>query len=199
MRDANVLILAGGEAKRLPGKLALPAGGEPLLARVYRNLAPGRSVRLALAGALAPELDALLPVPATLDRWPRRGPLGGMLSAFAGMRSRWVFAVAGDAPFLDARFVDELEAARRSGDEAIVPVHSRGGRDQVEPLAALYDRLAFLREGYRVLRSGSGGPRAVLEFLRVRHYPVGDGARFASVNTPADYARLAADPKTIQD
>jgi molybdopterin-guanine dinucleotide biosynthesis protein A len=197
MRDANVLILAGGEATRLPGKLALPAGGVPLLARVYRNLAPGRSVRLALNGALPRKLDELLPIPATLDRWPRRGPLGGMLSAFADMRARWVFAVAGDAPYLDARFLEELEAARRPGDEAIVPVYRTDGRDQVEPLAALYDRPAFLREGYRVLRSGNGGPRAVLERLRVRHYPVASDARFASINTPADYARFGddTDPK----
>jgi molybdopterin-guanine dinucleotide biosynthesis protein A len=120
-----------------------------------------------------------------------------MLSAFADMRARWVFAVAGDAPYLDARFLEELEAARRPGDEAIVPVYRTDGRDQVEPLAALYDRPAFLREGYRVLRSGNGGPRAVLERLRVRHYPVASDARFASINTPADYARFGddTDPK----
>jgi hypothetical protein len=100
-KRVGILILAGGEATRLPGKLALAAGDVPLVARVYRNFArPGRETFLAASGTFAPELDALLPVPAVIDRWSRRGPLGGMLSTMARMRSRYVFAVAGDAPFV---------------------------------------------------------------------------------------------------
>jgi molybdopterin-guanine dinucleotide biosynthesis protein A len=192
MPSAGVLILAGGEATRLPGKLALAVGDVPLLARVFRNVADGRETWLSLAAALAPELDALLPAPAVVDRWARRGPLGGMLSTLAQMRARWVFTLAGDAPFLDARFIDELSAARQPGDEAVVPVHERDGREQLEPLAALYDRQAFLRAGMGVLRSGEGGPRSVLARLRVRRHPVADAGRFASINTPADYAAYAA-------
>jgi molybdenum cofactor guanylyltransferase len=190
MRDAGVLILAGGEASRLPGKLALPAGELPLLARVARNVSAGRETWLSLKSSLPRELDALLPFPAVVDRWPRRGPLGGMLSTLAAMRSDWVFAVAGDAPGIDADFLDELAAARRPGDEAIVPVHDVAGREQVEPLAALYHRLAFLREGTRVLRAGRRGPLFVLEHLQTRRYAVRDDGRFANVNTPEDYAAL---------
>jgi len=36
--DAAVVILAGGEASRFPGKLESDAGGGPLLLRVYRNV-----------------------------------------------------------------------------------------------------------------------------------------------------------------
>src|SRR5579862_9783047 len=139
MRRAGVLILAGGEATRLPGKLELDAGNVPMLARVFANLSPGRETWLSLKETLPPGLDAYLNAPVAVDRWSARGPLAGMLGTMACMRSRWVFAAAGDAPLLDGAFVDELAAARREGDEAVVPVSARG----FEPLAALYDRLAF--------------------------------------------------------
>jgi molybdopterin-guanine dinucleotide biosynthesis protein A len=192
MRDAGVLILAGGEATRLPGKLALAAGELPMLARVYRNLAPGRETWLAVNAALSPELDALLPAPAVVDRWPRRGPLAGVLTAMPRMRSRWVFAVAGDAPFVDGELVETLCAARKPGDEAVVPVTESDGRTRLEPLAALYDRLAFLRAGFPVLRSGRGALAAVVAGLNARTYRAPDARIFSNVNTPHDYAALRA-------
>jgi molybdopterin-guanine dinucleotide biosynthesis protein A len=189
---AGVLILAGGDATRLPGKLALAAGELPMLARVYRNLAAGRETWLSVKSALSPELDALLPAPAALDRWNARGPLGGMLTTMARMRSRWVFAAAGDAPFVDAALVDALCAARQPGDEAVVPVSVEGGEARYEPLAALYDRLAFLRAGFPVLRSGRGALHLVIERLRTRTYRGHDARTLTNVNTPDDYAALRA-------
>ena len=53
---AGVCILAGGEATRLPGKLALDVGDVPMLVRVYRNVSPGRETWLSTKGALAPEI-----------------------------------------------------------------------------------------------------------------------------------------------
>ena len=198
MPGAGVLILAGGEATRLPGKLALDAGAEPLLARVYRNVSADRETWLSLKAALPPDLAALVPAPAVVDRWSMRGPLAGMLSAMPRMRSRWIFAVAGDAPLVDASLIEALCAARQAGDEAVVPVREREGRLQPEPLAALYDRLAFVREGFPVLRSGRGALKLVLERLRTRTFRAPDSNLFTNVNaftninTPADYARFCA-------
>jgi molybdopterin-guanine dinucleotide biosynthesis protein A len=189
---AGILILAGGNATRLPGKLALDVGGLPMVARVYRNLATDRETWISHNGALSPGIDALVPAPAAIDRWPGRGPLGGLLTTMAQMRSRWVFAIAGDAPLVDASFVDALCSLRTEGDEAIVPSHDVDGRTRFEPLAALYDRLAFVRAGMPVLRSGRGALHAVLERLRVRAYHQADARIFANVNTPADHAALRA-------
>lgn len=188
----GVLILGGGEATRLPGKLALSAGDVPMLVRVYRNVAGDRETYLSVKGTYEPGLDALLPVPAVVDRWSRRGPLGGMLSAMAAMRSRFVFAVAGDAPLVTSGLIDQLAAALERGDEAIVPTHERDGRLQLEPLAALYDRLAFLREGFPVLRSGRGALRLAIDRLRTRFVAFGDADAFANVNTPNEYADVRA-------
>jgi molybdopterin-guanine dinucleotide biosynthesis protein A len=186
---AAVCILAGGEATRLPGKLALDVGELPMLVRVYRNVSPGRTTWLSTKGPLPPELAAHIDAPQVVDRWPLRGPLSGLLSTLSEMRSEWVFAVAGDAPFVDAAFIDSLEAAIGPQYEAIVPMHD-DAKQRIEPLAALYRREAFLREGMPVLLGGEGALRLVIDRLKARFVPVREERVFENVNTPADYAKL---------
>jgi molybdopterin-guanine dinucleotide biosynthesis protein A len=181
--------LGGGEASRLPGKLELQAGELPMLARVYRNVARAETW-IAGKGSFPTALDALVPAPVAVDRWSLRGPLAGILTTMSRMHSRWVFVLAGDAPLVEASFIDRLAALRAPGDEALVPVHEREGKTQLEPLAALYDRLAFLREGLPVLRAGGGALRTVLDRMQTRLVPIDDPRIFTNVNTPADYRAL---------
>jgi molybdopterin-guanine dinucleotide biosynthesis protein A len=183
----TVIVLAGGEATRLPGKLFMDAGDLPLLVHVYRNVCAGRETVLSCKGALPYEINLLIDAPAVVDRWPLRGPLSGLLSTMSELRTPWVFAVAGDAPFVDAAFIDRLEACIEPGDEAIVPRHLRDGEPQIEPLAALYARNAFLREGLPVLLGGNGALRMVIDRLETRYVDVADERVFANVNTPAEY------------
>ena len=184
---AGIIILAGGEATRLPGKLALDVGDVPMLVRVFRNVSPRRETWLSTKGPLAPEIAALVDAPQVVDRWKLRGPLSGLVSTMSAIPHEWVFAVAGDAPFVDASFIDTLESHVAPELEAIVPRH---GEKQLEPLAALYRREAFLREGNAVLAQGEGALRMVIDRLRAAFVPVDDPRIFTNVNTPADYAAL---------
>ena len=195
MASLGILILAGGEATRLPGKLLLPihsGSGEdvPMLVRVLQNMRAPEPREIVISGksTFPPALDAQLDVPLVIDRWPGRGPLAGMLSAMARMRSRYVFAVAGDAPNLSAAFANDLMVRAQSGDEAVCPRHVRDGR--IEPLASVYDRLAFLRHGLPVLRSGRGSLRSVLDRMNVRYVAVEDEEPFANINTSADFEHV---------
>ncbi len=190
--DCAVVILAGGEATRLPGKLALDTGDVPMLVRVYRNVSGGRPVAISCKGTLSPELDRALDAPMFVDRWPKRGPLSGLLSTMSELRSTWVFAVAGDAPFVDAAFIDRLAASVDAHDEAVVPYRTIDGKRHLEPLAALYRRDAFIREGLPVLLEGNGALRGVLDRLRTRYVEIDDARIFTNVNTPDDYAALRA-------
>jgi molybdopterin-guanine dinucleotide biosynthesis protein A len=101
-----------------------------------------------------------------------------------------VFAVAGDAPFVDAGFIDRLANAWEPGDEAVIPSHPHKTRKRLEPLAALYDRAAFLREGSKTLGSGNESLHATVERMHIRELAVApeDERFFTNVNTPADYA-----------
>ncbi len=185
----SVCILAGGEATRLPGKLQLEVGDVPMIVRVFRNVSPGRETWISTKGTLPPEVDAELDVPQVVDRWPLRGPLSGLVSTMNEMRSEWVFAIAGDAPLIDGAYIDALAAHISPDVDAIVPRHS-GERGRIEPLAALYRREAFVREGLPVLLGGEGTLRLVIDRLRTTFVPVDDPRIFTNVNTPQDYDAL---------
>lgn len=190
----GVVILAGGGATRLPNKLELATGGVPMLVRVYRNVSAGRKTWISCAGGFPPEIDSQLDCPMVVDRWPRRGPLGGLVTTMEVMDTPLVFAVAGDAPFIHASFIDRLAAAWQTGDEAVVPAHPGKSRKRLEPLAALYDRAAFLREGSKALGSADASLHATVERMRVRELPISheEERLFTNVNTAEDYAAAIA-------
>jgi len=169
------------------------AGAVPMIVRVLNNVrAASREIVVASSAELATELRALVDVPVVTDREPGRGPVAGLLAAFEAMHSTPIFALAADAPFVDAAFVHRLAARWTGDDEALVPTHAGAdGRPQIEPLAAFYDRDTFVRVAPEILRSGRGAVRRVVEALRTRYVEVDeDPLRFTNVNTPEDYAAL---------
>lgn len=185
--ELAVVILAGGESTRLPGKLESDAGGVPLLVRVYRNVRDAGPVVISANRTFPPEIDAELACPIVVDKKPGRGPLGGLVSAFEYVRTPRVFVAAGDAPFIDNSCVRELLEQWEDGIEAVVPVNGAG---RLEPLCALYDRAAFLTAAGAVLACGSGGPAAVAEHLRTKRVRLSDERVFANVNTASDRRAL---------
>ena len=134
-------------------------------------------------------LDALLDCPIVVDRWPDRGPLGGLLSA-ADETRRHDLRTCGRCAAGRRRVIDTLLDAWQHGDEAVVPEH--GGR--LEPLAALYDREAFMREAL-----GMSAWRGSLDACAARTLARTQGSLrrahvFANINTSADLAQLAETP-----
>lgn len=183
----GVVILAGGEALRLPGKLQLDTGGVPLVVRVYRNVRAIGPVYVSANGGFPPEIDAALVCPIIVDRWPRKGPLGGLYSVLDQVREPRVFVVSGDAPFVDASVAQELSAAWEPGLHAVVPVNRHG---HLEPLCALYERAALLDAARSGLATGSGGVAAAVEHLSYKRVRLSNERVFTNVNTPLDYGLL---------
>jgi molybdopterin-guanine dinucleotide biosynthesis protein A len=184
--DLAIVILAGGRATRFPGKLEATLDGEPLLARVYHHVRDIAPTMIAARDTFSGALDALLDCPIVVDRWPDRGPLGGLLSAAYETTATRVFAIAGDAPLVTAEIVNVLLAAWQDGDEAVVPEHD----GLLEPLAALYERDSLMREAWECLHAEDSSMHALLARLRMRRVAC-DAAVFANVNTSADLAQLA--------
>src|ERR1700680_1836570 len=84
----TIVVLAGGNATRLPGKLALPVDGEPMLVRVLRALSATGAPCLIAAGATMPEaLAKTLGVPVVHDEHPGEGPLAALASAAAAVHT----------------------------------------------------------------------------------------------------------------
>lgn len=179
----GVVILAGGQASRLPGKLELDAGGLPLVVRVYRNVRETGPVYVCAAGGFPREIDRALECPIIVDRWPRHGPLAALYGVLGQVREPRVFVVAGDAPFVDGAVARELAQAWEPGAQAVVPVNREG---RLEPLCALYDRVALLEAARAVLAQGSGGVAAAVERLLAKRVRLSNERVFANVNTAAD-------------
>lgn len=169
-----------------------------MIERVYRRLTEGGrpcvvSVRLAADAALLNLSSAAI----ATDEFGDAGPLGGLVSAAAAVRTSLLFAAAGDLPNIESTFIDTLEREfdRRcelgEAPHAIVPVWPDG---KLEPLAALYDTAALLAGGKTALAVGKRKVLAALEGARVARYAVRaeDEAMLANVNTPEDYATHVA-------
>ncbi len=180
MDSVAILLLAGGEARRFPGKLAHAIDGEPMLVRCFRRLREtGRPVYVAAKGSFPRDIDAAIEGPMIVDRRPGCGPLAAFLDACCTIEAERVFAVAADQPNLEAAVLDRIAAAWQPGDEAVVPEHAGG----IEPLAALYDRTAALREGFEL--RGKGAMRDLIERLAARFVSC-DAQSFHNVNEIGD-------------
>jgi molybdopterin-guanine dinucleotide biosynthesis protein A len=182
-----VVVLAGGRATRLPGKLERSIDGEPMLERVCRNArALGFPVYLAGSGEFSPALARGLNLPMLHDRWPGAGPLRALFSAADALDCERIFALAGDEVCAGVALFRALEAAWRDGDEAVVPRHDA----RIEPLAAIYSRHALVREAGELLARRDEAMHALIARLQTRLVDV-SGEHFANVNTPEDAERVA--------
>ncbi len=177
-----VILMAGGRARRFPGKLEHVIDGRSMLARCFDGVrAAGWPVYVAAASSFSRGLDAHLDATFLIDRRPGGGPLRAFLSACAAIHAQRIFAVAGDQPRLDARLLLALAAAWRAGDEAVVPQHD--GR--IEPLVALYSRRAILREGFELRRTADGAMRDLIARIAARFVDF-DAHYFHNVNRVED-------------
>ena len=193
----TIVILAGGAATRLPGKLALPIGDEPMLVRVHRRLtAGGRPCVVSARRPLPAELLGRIDAPVVYDAVGDAGPLAGLAVAAAAVRTELLFACAGDLPNIDASLVDQLEREFERLDaagvaaDAIVPTWPDG---KAEPLAALYVARRLAAAAADALKAGTRKVMAALDVFVLARYALGaeDGAMLANVNTPADYEATA--------
>ncbi len=191
----TIVLLAGGKATRLPGKLTRAIGDEPMMLRVYRRLtSSGRpcivSVREPLPAMVAMHIHS----PTVEDTHGDVGPLGALASAAAQVRTPLLFAAAADLPNVDAAVIDALEDRYRleaqnlgAAPDVILPRHANG---DVEPLAALYDTAALRASALRTLAQGRKKVTQALEELRVRYYDISphETVKFVNVNTADDLA-----------
>jgi molybdopterin-guanine dinucleotide biosynthesis protein A len=186
--DVAVVILAGGEGKRIGGGKPLKIyRGERLIDRAIRR-ARNWSDRIAVALRDRSQLGA---VPADLipdEDVP--GPLGGLISgmkfAIAGKR-QFLLAIPADMPFLPEDLLDRLCEA--IGDRGCALAQSGG---QLHPVCGLWQSnavgraLAYVESGQRSLK----GLAASVGFVAVgwRAEPVDP---FFNINTSEDLAEAA--------
>ncbi len=136
--DIGSIILAGGKSSRFgKDKSSITLGNRSLLEIVLSRIAGISShVIVVIAGEQVVSLSTHLPgLRIISDRYPGRGPLGGIISGLQESPSRFNLVVASDMPFLSLSLLDYMVKLADSAD-IVVP---RMG-DYVEPLHAVYSR-----------------------------------------------------------
>ena len=178
----TAVVLCGGRATRLGGaeKPLTDLGGQPLLAHVIARL-ESMVDDFVLSVAREAERYEQFGYPVVADDEPDQGPLAGIVSAVAAVRTPWILTTPADTPFLPSNLVAALAPACARRGAAVV---SAGGHRQ--NLSMLLDQrlAASLAEFYR-----SGG-RAAHRWLVANGvdevaFPQ-DG--FFNINTPEDLA-----------
>lgn len=178
-------VLAGGRATRFGSdklRAVLP-DGSTLIDRPIGALRAVFGPRVALVGEcharVAARADAVI-----ADRYPGRGPIGGVVSALEGCGCAAVLVLPGDLPAVTGATVRAIVdvAAREPSAWAVVGRTARGP----EPCIALYraGALAALREA---MTAGLPLHSAVPAARRVEA-PI-DPVEAANVNTPEDLRR----------
>jgi molybdopterin-guanine dinucleotide biosynthesis protein A len=184
-------LIAGGRASRMGGatKGLLSLDGQPLVGRSLDLF--GRLFGASLLVVNDPAPCRRFKVEQVGDRIPDRGAPGGLHAALSASATPWVFAAAGDMPFLSAAGI-ALLASRRGGALAVVP--RWGGR--LEPLHALWSREALpvleraLAEGHLSMQRLATlvGAAVVEDEDWAKVDP--EGRAFLNANTEEEAARL---------
>lgn len=184
--DITTVVLAGGRATRFGSdKLAAPLGGTAVLDHLLDALPPGW--RVVLVGAVR---DTGRSVTWTREDPPGGGPLSAVAAGMAVVDTSVVAVVAGDMPYAAPALVALTEVLRTAPEDVAAAVAA--DRDDVpNPLLAAYRS--------RALRSAlPGDPRGVpaRTLLDLPHVVVPvPGVAALDVDTPADLAGLATDPR----
>lgn len=199
LRDASVIVLAGGKSTRFGrDKASELLRGETLLQRTVGSLIP-LAVEIIVVRAAEEETSVSVRAPRlreVADIYPDRGPLGGIYAGLVASTSFHNLAVGCDMPFLNLDLVRYLFSVARDYD---VVMPRMGGK--TEALHAVYSK-SCLRPIEALIQQGEFQVIRFLDAVRVRfveeeEIDLLDSGRlsFFNVNSQADlqYAeRLAA-------
>jgi len=182
--QATLLVLAGGESRRMGRPKAwLEVGETTLLRWMVERLGPAFS-EVMVSFAEPEQIEALVPYRLVFDRKHAAGPLAGIEAGLTVARHEVTFAIACDMPYV-TRAVAEMAVAAARGCDAAMP--RVGGRP--EPVCAAYRR-SSLPAVTAALDAGRLKASDLCDQLDVTWLEGLDPDLFRSLNTLDDYGRF---------
>jgi molybdopterin-guanine dinucleotide biosynthesis protein A len=186
MMQASLLVLAGGDSRRMGRPKAWLEVGETYLLRyVTDRLAPAFS-DVMVSFAEPEQLEQPVPYRVVFDRKPSAGPLAGIEAGLVAAREEVMFVVACDMPYVTRELAEAAVAAARTCDAAIPRVDGRP-----EPVGGAYRRSA-LPAIAGAINAGRLKASELVENLDVTWLEGLDPGIFESLNTPQDLERFNA-------
>ncbi|TMF63414.1 MAG: molybdenum cofactor guanylyltransferase [Chloroflexi bacterium] len=186
LMDATLLVLAGGDSRRMGRPKAwIEVGDTVLLRYVVERLAPAFS-EVVVAFGEPEQMEQLVPYRVVFDRKRDAGPLAGLEAGLIAARHDVLFAVACDMPYVTPTTAQLAVAAARNSDAAIARHDGL-----FEPVCGAYRKTA-LPAIVGALDAGNYTAHDVAQSLDVTWLEGLDPAEFESLNTPADLERFHA-------
>lgn len=188
--DPVVVVLAGGEGRRMGGAKPLQRFGETTLIGRALELARGYGGAVAVALRDPAQVADIGEARLLVDDPSVGGPIAGLASALAHGRScgaRFVLTLPCDTPLLPSDLRSRLAAAL--ADDRNVALASSGGR--LHPACALW-RVEALDQLAGYLATGRSSLKGFAETcgMATVDWAVGAADPFANANTPDDLRRL---------
>src|SRR5713101_4183122 len=182
--QATLLVLAGGESRRMGRPKAwLEVGETTLLRWMIERLGPAFS-EVVVSFAEPEQVEMLVPFRLVFDRKRMAGPRAGIEAGLTGARHEVMFAVACDMPYVTPDVAEMAVAAARGCDAAMPRVEGRA-----EPVCAAYRRSA-LPAVTAALDAGRLAAADLAAQLDVTWLEGLDPELFRSLNTPEDFERF---------
>jgi molybdopterin-guanine dinucleotide biosynthesis protein A len=186
LMQATLLVLAGGESRRMGRPKAwVEAGGTVLVRYVVESLAPAFS-EVMVSFAEPEQMEQHLPYRVIFDRKRSAGPLAGLEAGLMTCRNDVLFAVGCDMPYV-TQATAQLAVAAARGCDAAVPRHD----GLFEPVCGAYRKTA-LPAIVGALDAGNYTAHEVVMDIDVTWLEGIDPLEFESLNTPADLERFHA-------
>ena len=211
----NIRVVAVIQARmgstRLPGKVLKPIAGQPLLWHIVHRLKKCRLLEdIAVATTVNPADEAIVEWCNANDVIVVRGPEDDVLARYARAAEKLdadiIVRVSSDAPFIDAGFVDHLDATliEQDGDYVLLEDGVECAHEGVDPFSRrALDRLMMDAAGDPAAKEHvTGYFKLHPEFVRIVRasaYPAlaKKGGRF-TIDTPDDLAFVEAVHARIQ-
>jgi molybdopterin-guanine dinucleotide biosynthesis protein A len=179
---ATLLLLAGGESRRMGRPKALLPVGEATLIEWMAARLGLEFEHLLISARDERQLPASLRPHLVRDLRPGAGPLAGIESGLRATPHDVLVAVACDMPGVGVELTQRLVAASEGHDAAVPRLRGRP-----EPTCAAYRRSAAAPIS-ALLDAGGRQAAAALQALDVRWLDHEPAAQFANLNTPEDCA-----------
>jgi molybdenum cofactor guanylyltransferase len=182
--EATLLVLAGGESRRMGRTKAWLEVGETTLVRWVADRLASAFKEVVVSFAEPEQVQELVPYRLVFDRKHSAGPLAGLEAGLRAARTEVTFAVACDMPYVTPELA-QLAVAASSGCDAAIP--RVDGRP--EPMCAAY-RQSALQSITAALDAGRNRASDLAEQLDVTWLEDLDPQLFRSLNAPEDYERF---------
>jgi molybdopterin-guanine dinucleotide biosynthesis protein A len=187
--ELTAFVLAGGKSSRMGAdKALLQLPGQTLLQRGL-ELARSVSEDVRIVG-VREKFGEFAPV--VEDKYPNRGPLGGIHAALSATTNPFNLILAVDLPFLEKRFLLHLLAEARASGAVVTVPRAAGG---LQPLCAVYRR-EFAALAEQALAAGRNKIDTLYAQTTVRIIEEDELVRFAfspamfdNLNTPEEWER----------